>query len=380
MGFHEGRELRYARLVMFLAKGLLTIAVAPVMYAQVNAPGPPGSMRPDGAYQVGNGVSAPSPMYRTSCEIPDLARRLRAQGEVTLSLVVKADGSVRDVQIVQSAGYGMDERATECIRKWRFKPGAKDGSPVDVAFRFAYNFGLTPQPRIWGAGPLTFALAPGVTPPFLKSGTMPTGEREPGDETLLFEFTIGPTGEVTGIRPIEGRESKSLSLLTKSLSSWKFAPGSNGTTAIAVTGKVVFIKGEDYYRYQVSKAFRDSGSIHPAEEKPANVPSAPKSIVTIKVPIRIDLDPTEATKQLIDHDAPEYPAEAKSARVQGTVSLLVTIGKDGSVTDVKEISGPQDLVSAAIAAVKLWRYRPILFRGEPQEASTVVDIPFKLPD
>ena len=109
---------------MFRAKGLLTLAVAPVIYAQVNAPVPPGSMRPDGAYQVGNGVSPPSPMYRTSCEIPDLARRLRAQGEVTLSLVVKADGSVRDVQIVQSAGYGMDERAVECIRKWRFKPGA----------------------------------------------------------------------------------------------------------------------------------------------------------------------------------------------------------------------------------------------------------------
>ena len=102
--------------------------------------------------------------------------------------------------------------------------------------------------------------------------------------------------------------------------------------------------------------------------------------MTIKVPIRVDLDPAEATKQLIDHAAPEYPAEAKSAHVQGTVSLLVTIGKDGSVTDVKEISGPPELVSAAVAAVKQWRYHPVLFRGQPQEASTVVDIPFKLPD
>ena len=103
---------------MLRAIGLLILAVAPVTYAQLNPPVPPGSMRPDGAYQVGNGVSAPSLMYRTSCEIPELARKIRAQGEVTLSLVVKADGSVRDVEIVQSAGYGMDERAVECIRKW----------------------------------------------------------------------------------------------------------------------------------------------------------------------------------------------------------------------------------------------------------------------
>jgi TonB family protein len=171
---------------MLRTKGFLTLAVAPVIYAQINAPAPPGSVRPDGGYQVGNGVSPPSPIFRPVCEIPDLARRLRAQGEVTLSLVVKADGSVRDAQIVQSAGYGMDESAVDCVRKWRFKPGAKDGSAVDVAFRFAYNFGLTPQPRIWGAGPLTFALDAGTTMPVLKSGTMPSGEREAGNETVLL--------------------------------------------------------------------------------------------------------------------------------------------------------------------------------------------------
>lgn len=365
---------------MFRAIAFLTLAGAPGMYAQIDAPVPPGSMRPDGAYQAGNGVSPPSLMYRSSCEIPELARKIRAQGEVTLSLVVKADGTVRDVQIVQSAGYGMDERAAECIRKWRFKPGAKDGSPVDVAFRFAYNFGLTPQPRIWGAGPLMFALDTGVTPPVLKSGTMPTGEREPGDEVVLFDFTVGPSGKVADVQPSDGKESKSISLLTKSLSSWKFTPAANGTRAIAARGKVLFIKGKDYYRYQFSKAFRASGATHPVEEKPASVPSAPKSIVTIKVPIRIDLDPGEAAKQLIDHVAPEYPDQAKAARIQGTVSLLVTIGKDGLVTDVKEISGPPELVPAAVAAVKQWRYHPILFRGNPQEASTVVDLPFKLPD
>jgi TonB family protein len=208
---------------------------------------------------------------------------------------------------------------------------------------------------------------------------MPTAKCEPGDEIVLLEFTVSSTGGVGEIQPLEGKESKSLSLLTNSLSSWKFAPASDGTGPIAAKGKALFIKGEDYFRYQVSKTFRDSGGVHPAEPKPVNSPDPPKSIVTIKVPTRIDLESSDAMKQLIDHVSPDYPAEVMAAHVQGTVSLLNTIGKDGAVTDVKEINGPPELISAAIAAGKQRRYRPVISRGQPQEATTVVDIEFRLP-
>jgi len=233
---------------------------------------------------------------------------------------------------------------------------------------------------MWGAGPLTFAPDSKTTPPVLKSGIMPSTERQPGDEIVLLQFTVTSTGEVGEIQPLQGQDSTSLSLLTKSLSGWKFVPASNEAGPAAATGKVLFIKGEDQYRYQVSKGFRDSGSVHPPELKPPDTPSIPHSIVTIKVPVRINLESGEAMKQLADRVSPEYPAAAAAAHVQGTVSLLVTIGKDGSVTDAKEISGPPELIGAAVAAVKRWRYHPIISRGEPQEASTLVDIPFKLPD
>lgn len=119
---------------------------------------------------------------------------------------------MRDVQILKPVGYGMDERAAECVRKWRFKPGTKDGAPVDVAFRFGYEFRLAPQPRMWGAGPLIFGPDSGVTPPVLKSGAAPAAERQLGDEIVLLQFTVGPTGQVSELMPIEGRESTSLSL------------------------------------------------------------------------------------------------------------------------------------------------------------------------
>jgi TonB family protein len=68
--------------------------------------------------------------------------------------------------------------------------------------------------------------------------------------------------------------------------------------------------------------------------------------------LRVELEADEAMKQPVDHVSPEYPAEAKAAHIQGIVSLLVIIGKDGKVTDVKEISGPPELIDAAVAAAK----------------------------
>jgi TonB family protein len=365
---------------MALLRWLLVFVVAVPTYDQLSLPRGSGAMCPDGAYQVGNGVSQPTLMFSPSCEMPDLARKLRARGEVTLSFTVKADGSVRDVQIVKSAGYGIDERAAECMRRSRFKPGTKDGSPVDAAFRYTFQFSVSPQPRLWAAGPLTVAADIGVTLPVLKSGTIPAVKREPGDEVVLFQFTISPTGDVVDIQPIEGKESKSLTLLTKSLSSWKFRPASNVSGPVVVEGKVLFIKGEDQFRYQVSKAFLDFGSVRPVETERVASPSASTSIMKLNVDVVVDLDPTEASKQLIHNAPPQYPAEARAAHLQGTVSLLIRIGRDGSVTDVKEISGPPELVPPAIAAVRKWRYRPIMADGELQEARTVVDITFKLPD
>jgi protein TonB len=95
--------------------------------------------------------------------------------------------------------------------------------------------------------------------------------------------------------------------------------------------------------------------------------------------LRVTLDPDEAKQQLVEQVPPQYPAEAKQARIEGTVILAMIIGADGSVKDVREIDGPRELIPAAVAAVQKWRYRPALFRGQPREASTEVELQFKLP-
>ncbi|MBI4904932.1 MAG: M56 family metallopeptidase [Acidobacteria bacterium] len=75
---------------------------------------------------------------------------------------------------------------------------------------------------------------------------------------------------------------------------------------------------------------------------------------------------------------PIYPPEAKQARIQGTVRMLVTIDKEGRVTDIQLESGHPILAPAAMDAVKQWEYEITLLNGSPVEVKTAVDVNFTL--
>jgi len=64
--------------------------------------------------------------------------------------------------------------------------------------------------------------------------------------------------------------------------------------------------------------------------------------------------------------------------VEGDVVLAAVIGKDGTVRDLKAVSGPAMLVSSAIQAVRQWRYKPYLLNGQPVEVETQIKLQFRL--
>jgi protein TonB len=72
------------------------------------------------------------------------AKQQRIQGIVELSVVVKDDGTVGDVKVTRSLDdkYGLDEQAVTAMKKWRFKPGTKDGKPVAVEVTVEMAFKL----------------------------------------------------------------------------------------------------------------------------------------------------------------------------------------------------------------------------------------------
>lgn len=90
------------------------------------------------------------------------------------------------------------------------------------------------------------------------------------------------------------------------------------------------------------------------------------------------VNPTTAEAQLLQRVPPAYPPLAQQARVQGPVVLDVVIGTDGSVTEVRVISGHPMLVQSAVDAVKQWKYKPYMLNGAPVEVRTRVTIQFSV--
>lgn len=76
---------------------------------------------------------------------------------------------------------------------------------------------------------------------------------------------------------------------------------------------------------------------------------------------------------------PVYPDKAREMGLEGAVRLRVAIARDGTIEDVKALSGDPILAEAATDAVKQWRYRPILLDGKPVPVLTVLTVTFHRP-
>jgi TonB family protein len=75
---------------------------------------------------------------------------------------------------------------------------------------------------------------------------------------------------------------------------------------------------------------------------------------------------------------PVYPEAARGKNIEGGVLLDTVIGKDGRVLDVQLISGPPELASAAMDAVRNWRFSPFTLNGSAVEVETTIEVAFRL--
>jgi protein TonB len=96
-----------------------------------------------GLYKVGGGISAPVALNSVEAEFSDEARRAKYQGVCLISLIVDAQGNPQNPRVIRTLGMGLDEKALEAVRKYKFKPAMKDGrTPVPVMITVEVNFRL----------------------------------------------------------------------------------------------------------------------------------------------------------------------------------------------------------------------------------------------
>src|SRR5262249_20359922 len=95
-----------------------------------------------GVFRVGGGVSAPALLFKKEPEYSEEARKAKYQGTVTLYVEVDPSGKATNIRVLHSLGWGLDEKAIEAVRQWKFRPGMKDGKPVTVQASIEVNFRL----------------------------------------------------------------------------------------------------------------------------------------------------------------------------------------------------------------------------------------------
>jgi TonB family protein len=97
-----------------------------------------------GVYDVGNGVTSPTLIREIKPQYTADAMRAKVQGEVELEAVVNPDGSVDRIRITRSLDrtFGLDQKAIEAVRQWRFVPGMLKGQPVPVRVSIVLDFTL----------------------------------------------------------------------------------------------------------------------------------------------------------------------------------------------------------------------------------------------
>lgn len=95
-----------------------------------------------GPYRAGSGITAPTLLHEVRPEYTDDARRRGLEGDVILEIVVRRDGTVGDVKVLRGLGGGLERRAIDAVRQWRFSPARRTGTPVDVYVEVAVEFKL----------------------------------------------------------------------------------------------------------------------------------------------------------------------------------------------------------------------------------------------
>ena len=108
------------------------------------------------------------------------------------------------------------------------------------------------------------------------------------------------------------------------------------------------------------------------------ISSTPVSVPKAATPTRVRVSQGVTQGLLIRKVKPTYPPLARQARIQGAVLLQAEISKDGTIQNLRLISGHPMLTSAAIEAVKQWRYKPYILNGEPVEVETQITVNFTL--
>jgi TonB family protein len=169
---------------------------------------------------------------------------------------------------------------------------------------------------------------------------------------VVVKVSVTETGDVDTVEVISGDPILAKAAVD-AVRQWKFKPFVHDGKPVKASTKIPLEFGNDD---------KDVSGLENAVGDP-NLVQVPEKV---------------AQGMLVKRVQPVYPAIALQGHIQGTVVLKVIIEKDGHISQVTPVSGPPTLVSAGVAAVKQWTYRPYALNGEPVRVQTQVMVNFSM--
>jgi TonB family protein len=202
------------------------------------------------------GVTMPRVVLKVEPEYSEAARRAKFQGTVVLSVDVMPDGSAQNISVQRSLGLGLDEKAVEAVRKWRFQPGTRNGQAVTTTSTIEVNFRLnvdsaanqaSAAPAQAAAGQAVpengvYRVGGGVTAPALLRKVEPEYTEEARlagyDGTVILNIEVGTDGFAQSIKVMRGLGLGLDQKAIEAVSKWQFKPGTRFGVPVPVAATI----------------------------------------------------------------------------------------------------------------------------------------------
>jgi protein TonB len=201
----------------------------------------------------------------------------------------------------------------------------------------------------------------------LTDGTKPDEIGLKLDGPMKVTFVKEETAEVLGKTQLVREYKSNLGMLRESAQGLVVSVSRGGGAEFVVAN---YKEYEPWAVLNETAALGEGITDMPA--KPGPVPDSPAAIQRRHVSSGV------MQGLLVHRGEPIYPESAKQNHIQGEVMLDAVISTSGDIIDLKPISGPRELVTAAIIAVRQWKYRPYLVSGQPVEVETSIRVGFRL--
>jgi TonB family protein len=312
-------------------------------------------------------------MHRSRVNYPGAAIAHNVAGTVVAQVRTDADGNVIDASILS----GPDELrrpVLESVLGWHFaKNSSGTTHQVNVAFEVpkaaAGTAGSVPggipsgvKGGIIGALPATAAPAP-PAPGIANRAILVTQSTEPPvvKEIQVMGLQDEARDSLLGQLPVRVGDTLTPEQFAKTFAAVRafdehLRMSTMGTSSNEVT---LMIAG-------------------PEAQTPLPPPMAQPASQTPVPPDTIRVGGAVQAENILSKVTPAYPPLAKQARVQGTVRFEALIAKDGSIQNLKLISGTPLLIQSAMEAVQQWKYKPTLLNGQPVQVLTTIDVNYTL--